>query len=408
MLGRLYRFFSSARLAVLLLALGLVLVFFGTMAQEPLGLYEAQNRFFRSFFVDTASMYAAMHKTADMFLQGTGRALQPLDAHAILTSPRIPIFPGGYLVGGLLLANLFSAHLRYYRQGFKKIGIAIIHLGVVLLLLGQLLTDLLSTESTMHIRNGEAKNYSESDRQYELAIIDANDPAQDKVIAIPAESLGKQAQVSPPQLPFSIRVVTYYMNSSLIDKAAEGYSEIKSARGQSLGLWWRELARETAMNRRNMPSAVIELVSTKGSLGTQLVSGFLNRQQEFQFENRRYQIGLRLRRHYKPFNLRLEEFRHDKYPGTEIPKNFSSRLRLQREQPPEDREVLIYMNNPLRYGGETYYQSSFDPDNQGTILQVVRNPTWLTPYFSCALVGAGMLFQFSAHLVGFAMKRKNK
>ena len=91
---------------------------------------------------------------------------------------------------------------------------------------------------------------------------------------------------------------------------------------------------------------------------------------------------LRPTRFYKPFNLHLVEFKHDVYPGTEIPKNFSSRVRLRRSDTGEDREVLISMNNPLRYNGETYYQASFDQDDQGTILQVVHNPSWLAPYFS--------------------------
>ena len=39
------------------------------------------------------------------------------------------------------------------------------------------------------------------------------------------------------------------------------------------------------------------------------------------------------------------------------------------------------MNSPLRYGGETFYQSGYDEnDPKVTILQVVRNPSWLTPY----------------------------
>jgi len=79
---------------------------------------------------------------------------------------------------------------------------------------------------------------------------------------------------------------------------------------------------------------------------------------------------------------------------------------LKRPDTGENREVLIYMNNPLRYAGETYYQASFDPDNHGTILQVVHNPSWLTPYFSCILVAAGLLIQFGIHLFGFAAKRR--
>ena len=114
---------------------------------------------------------------------------------------------------------------------------------------------------------------------------------------------------------------------------------------------------------------------------------------------------LRPERFYMPFSLHLMEFHHDKYPGTDIPKNFSSRVRLQNLDNGENREVLIYMNNPLRYQGETFYQASFDPDDHGSVLQVVHNPSWLTPYFSCVLVATGLVFQFLSHLIPFLKRR---
>ena len=92
---------------------------------------------------------------------------------------------------------------------------------------------------------------------------------------------------------------------------------------------------------------------------------------------------LRMERFYKPYSLRLLQFKHDVYKGTDVPKNFSSRLVLDRPATGEHRDVLIYMNNPLRYDGETDYQASFDQDDGGTILQVVHNPSWVTPYLAC-------------------------
>ena len=86
-------------------------------------------------------------------------------------------------------------------------------------------------------------------------------------------------------------------------------------------------------------------------------------------------------------------------------------MRIQHKTTGEDREVLIFMNSPLRYNGETYYQAGFDdkqPGVKATILQVVRNPGWLTPYLSCILVGAGLLTQFMTHLVGFVRERKKQ
>lgn len=387
MLDRLVKLFTSLKLTVVLLSLGLVLVFWGTIAQVDLGLYKAQNEFFRSFFI---------------FWTPKGWPTE------IPFLPGIPIFPGGYLIGGLLLINLFSAHLRYYQPGKTKWGIVMIHLGVVLLLLGQLLTDILSTESTMHLRNGETKNYSEADRRYELAIIDTSaDPKQDKVVAIPGNILLKRNDVSLSDLPFTVRVKTFYANASLSEKSIPGYDEVKTTAGVGAGIWWREMPRETTMDMRDMPSGIIELTTPQGSLGTYLVSAFLAQPQELTHDGHSYQLVLRLERFYKPFSLHLVEFKHDIYPGTDIPKNFSSRVRLQRSDSGEDREVLIYMNNPLRYAGETYYQASFDKDDAGTILQVVHNPSWLTPYFSCVLVATGLIVQFLTHLFGFAKKQRN-
>jgi hypothetical protein len=65
------------------------------------------------------------------------------------------------------------------------------------------------------------------------------------------------------------------------------------------------------------------------------------------------------------------------------------------------------MNNPLRYNGETYYQAGFDRDDQGTRLQVVRNPGWLTPYFACVMVAAGMIWQFCVGLFRIGQKEKS-
>jgi hypothetical protein len=63
------------------------------------------------------------------------------------------------------------------------------------------------------------------------------------------------------------------------------------------------------------------------------------------------------------------------------------------------------MNHPLRHAGETFYQSSFLEGDTGTVLQVVKNPGWLMPYISCAMVSIGMLVHFGMHLNGFLRRR---
>jgi hypothetical protein len=163
------------------------------------------------------------------------------------------------------------------------------------------------------------------------------------------------------------------------------------------------------MDQRDMPTAVIEIKTAEGSLGSWLVSAFINKSQTFSYKDRTYEMAMRRTRLYKPFSIQLIDFRHDVYPGTDTPKNFSSRVRVMRPSTGEDREVLIYMNNPLRYAGFTFYQASFEPGNDKvTILQVVRNPSWLIPYIACSIMTLGLIWQFSIHLFAFVGKRRAK
>jgi hypothetical protein len=404
-LDRIIKVFTSLRLTVACLALALVLVFLGTLAQEPLGLYAVQQRFFRSFFVDASALGAALHKLADMIMQGFGHPLAPLNAHEVLSKPRIPIFPGGYLIGGVLLINLIAAHWQRFQFSWKKSGIIMAHFGVILLLLGQLMTDLLSEESTLHLREGQTKNYSETERQAELAIIDTSDADSDKVVAVPQQSLMEQGEIRHAVLPFTVNVKRYLANSVIENRDDDSKEAPPGTQGFGPRLKVTEVPRVTVMDKRDVPSAIVEVVTPKGALGTWLVSEYLDRPQSFTVEGRAYQLALRPKRHYKPFSMQLLDFRHEIYKGTDIPKDFSSRVALNRPDSGEKREVLIYMNSPLRYAGETFYQASFDPDDKGSVFQVVCNPSWLTPYFSCVLVGAGLIVQFMLHLVPFIKRR---
>jgi hypothetical protein len=378
LLERLIKFFTSLRLTFVLLLLSLVLVFVGTLGEVHLGLFKAQTEYFRSFFIYW---------------------------HPANATWKIPVFPGGYLLGAALLFNLIAAHTSRFKLTRDKIGLWIIHAGLILLILGQLATDMFAVESQMHLRQGQMKNYSEADRVDELAITDVTDKKLETVVAIPERLLAKKGDIHDHQLPFVVRVKEFYPNSALSTNAAPGLARVNADSGVGAGLWWRPKPRETAMNRRDMSSALVEMVTPQHSLGTWLVSDWLEQPQTLKVGGHTYQLELRPERFYLPFSLRLIKFHHDVYEGTDIPKNFSSQLLLNRPDTGERREVLIYMNNPLRYDGRTFYQASFDTDNEGTVLQVVKNPGWLTPYLACILIATGMIVQFLSHLIPFLKRR---
>jgi hypothetical protein len=393
--------FSSLRLTVVCLTMAIVLVFFGTLAQVKLGLWAAQENYFQSLFV---------------YWTPAG------------TTMRIPVWPGGWFLGGVLLVNLLAAHYKRFHWTRKKAGIIITHAGIILLLVGQFATEVLQVESFMRLEEGDSKNFSESHRQNELAIIDITDPALDRVVAIPERFLARNDLITHPELPFKIRVHQYFPNSEPRLNNPDGLTVTPATQmGVGQRLFFSQLPFATKMDDRNIPAAKIELLNNGSSLGTWAVSNWveeerlydlvrqqlgsrlgslLDEPQVVSVNGRQYLLAMRLTRYYKPFNVTLLEFRHDRYKGTEIPKNFSSRVRLQRPDSAEDREVLIYMNNPLRYWGETYYQASFEREREDvTILQVVRNPSWLTPYLAVTIVGLGLTVQFLSHLVAFVRRK---
>jgi hypothetical protein len=257
----------------------------------------------------------------------------------------------------------------------------------------------------MRISEGETANYAESFRDHELAVMEVSDPGFDEVVAIPEKRLAGKAAIQHPKLPFRIVPKSYYPNSTLHVRPAEGTAAPAVGTQATAGFGERVVAAPEPITHRpnesNLPTALVELVGADGSLGTYLVSTHLVMPQEFAYGGRTWRIALRVKRAYQPFGLTLLKFTHDRYAGTEIPKNFSSRLHLKTANGRDDRDVLIYMNNPLRYAGLTFYQAGFENNDRTTVLQVVRNPSWLVPYLACALMTLGLTLQFGIHLIGF-------
>jgi hypothetical protein len=383
--NQLFKFFSSLRLTVVCLAFSVALVFLGTLAQVDEGLYQAQTRWFRSFIIWWGPQGASWH---------------------------IPVFPGGYLIGGVLLINLVAAHIKRFQFTWKKLGIHLTHAGIILLLLGQLTTDMLSRESGISFAKGETKRYSESLRQPELVFLtDGIAANQDQVVAIPQAFLKKGRTISKENLPFAVSIKDYYPNADLRQRGPMvDTGEPPATKGIGPQVVLTPQPETKTMDERNEPCAIIELTGSQGSLGTWLVSPGVTGEQQFDFGGKVWRVALRWERHYLPYSIQLLATKYEVYPGTDTPKNFQSRVRIENPEKGENREVDIYMNNPLRYEGQTFYQYQMDrsaiESTRGSTLEVVKNPSWLTPYVGCILVGSGMAFQFLLHLVGFVTKRR--
>jgi hypothetical protein len=300
--------------------------------------------------------------------------------------------PGGALVGAVLLVNLVSAQVRRLERSWKKAGIWIAHAGLVLLVLGEFITGLAQRETRMAVEEGQTVNFVESPREMELAVVDRTDPAMDDVYSIPARSLARRDAVALPGTPVVLRLHGYWRNSVVAMRqpqdppspATQGVGTMRTVHPQP------PVSRDEEIDNS---AAYVEPIVGGQSQGVWLVSSSVD-EQTFVAGGRTYGIGMRLLREYLPYAVTLKKFRHDVYPGTNIPKNFSSLVRIENPGRGEARDVLIYMNQPLRYEGKAFYQASFGKNDTLSILQVVQNPGWLVPYVSCVLVMIGLLVHF--------------
>ncbi|MFM2153430.1 MAG: hypothetical protein RL199_1865 [Pseudomonadota bacterium] len=361
---------ASLKLTILLLSLLMLLVVACTLDQVSMGTLGAVNANIRSWFVW-------------WHVPGTGFS--------------VAVFPGGALVGALLLANLVVAQLRRLQLTRAKAGIWLTHAGLILLIAGEFVTGLVQTESRLEIVEGETVDFIERPREFELVLVDASDPVREEVWKVFEGRLSEGWLVRLPASDLTLNIKRYLPNVGL-RRREESDPPALADHGVGADLVVERRPPVTRDDMVNQPAVLVEPLSGLQSYGTWLVSTALGAPQSFLHGGHSYRLEMRNRRETLPFSMTLKKFSHDVYPGTDIPKNFSSLVHLSNASTNEERDVLISMNHPLRYLGKAYYQASFGRGDTLSVLQVVDNSGWLIPYISCVLVTLGLLVHFSVGL----------
>ena len=89
--------------------------------------------------------------------------------------------------------------------------------------------------------------------------------------------------------------------------------------------------------------------------------------------------------------MKLRDFQLDTYPGSNNPSSFASEISVVDKG--VEKEHRIYMNNVLDYGGYRFFQSSYSPDQLGTVLSVNQDrPGTIVTYIGYMMMFFGMLF----------------
>ncbi|MCH7729225.1 MAG: cytochrome c biogenesis protein ResB, partial [Planctomycetes bacterium] len=296
----------------------------------------------------------------------------------------------------------------------RRAGIAVLHTGVMLLMVNELIVANHAVEERMSFSEGETVNYASDIRAVELAVTDRSG-SKEKVIVVPFAHHGTLTMhvednrvLRHSLLPFDVQVMKYLENSTDLRALVDGESTLAT---RGIGRYQTvdnivSVAGADIGGSVNHSSAFLKLTNKTGAdLGTYLLSQWAGEAPELiTVDGKTYEVVLRFKRQYKPYSITLLDTGRREYVGTSTPRDFYSDVDL--IDPSRNFELKgkkIWMNNPLRYAGETFYQSGHNVFNgvEYSTLQIVKNRGWMTPYVACGIVAIGMFAHFWIVLVRF-------
>ncbi len=353
-----FNIFSSLKLTVICLLLLLVLTFWGTIAQVENGLYLAQERYFHSFY----------------FLIGGW----------------IP-FPGAQLILGIFFFNLVCLSYRHLFPKPSTLGIPLLHFGLQIYFLAAFTNFYLAQESNITLQEGEGSNVSSGYHDWELSVW-KQDHFKKKVLAYDIQGLKPGKKITFPDFGLQATVINYFPHAEAIGQGMSGAADRMTKKSSLIALKMLKPLKEP---EKNMPGLIFQLHEEKLQNPTFLLSGGRGIPTEVIIDDQKYLFQLRRRRFPLPFLIKLKEFKREYHPNTDIPRSYESLVEIQKDD--LIREVLISMNNPLRYKNFTLYQASFALDTIGreySTLAVVRNSGRYLPYLACLITFSGLVTHF--------------
>ena len=352
-----------------------MLVVVGTIAQKYFGLQASLEKYFSAWFIDL--------NLSDLFASWIDL---PSYIHFYL--------PSGRLIMAIIMVNLAAKMAVGSKWKVKMIGINITHFGVLLLMIGGMITAYTTTDGHLSVQEGSQSSIFKDFHQLELAVIDRSPKDHDAVTSFTHGFFSHRESFSDDQIPLTFKVVHFYKNCEAVERDTQ--VDATQLKQNAKRFQFKELP--TDKNDQNAGGLEIEITGAaadgngryilyhhprKGTT-TATVQGS---------DGKSYEVALRPRQYELPFTIHLKDFEKLDHGGTMMARAFSSKVTVTQGESSED--TKIYMNHPLRRDGYTLYQSSFDQSNpsgiETSVFQVVHNQGRLMPYIAIVVITLGLL-----------------
>jgi hypothetical protein len=349
-LKRLVMRLAQADIVFYLMPLIMLNLVAGTVTQRELGLYAAQEMFFSTFITWIGPV----------------------------------TLPGGYLLTGALTLCLMLKFLLASEWRWAKSGIILTHLGVLILLVGGLLTSLSAKEGFMLLAEGDESPFVYDYHHRQLFVF------ENETLLRALDFDHAKPGTQKPGLPFELTFLSGCENCNIIERAkAQDQTATYQGMARFMALTPKPVQKEPEENIGGLSFTISGTQNDQD--GSYIAFEGMPKPIEIKHGNKNYKIIFGREQRALPFKIRLKDFVKDTHPGTTMASGYHSDVIV--KDGAVEWPVRIEMNKPLRYKGYTFYQSSFGegPSGEMSVLSVVENKGRIFPYLGTFILALGLL-----------------
>ena len=294
-----------------------------------------------------------------LFLLGLGAGVATfIESIYDTTSAKIVVYDATWYEGVMLLLTLSLVGIMYKYKMWKKFGAFIVHLAFVAILVGAALTRYFGYEGVIHIREGLSENEMLTVKSY-------------FTIKTEKEFL---------EYPLALgQIGNNYFSYETMVEGKVLHINYKSYHAGAKG----ELNTLIVEARYDNKLKTVKIEGGAGWIEPPVVVRFDDVEIELAWGSK--VIAL-------PFSFKLLDFELQRYPGSQSPSSYASELEVIDNS--TTFPYRIFMNHPLTYKGYKFFQSSYDLDEKGTILEVNKDPGKWPTYFGYFLLCVGFVGNF--------------
>ncbi len=285
------------------------------------------------------------------------------------SSARVLVYNNIWYETVLVLTTLNLIGIIYKFKMWKSKGKFLFHSSFVIILIGAGITRYAGYEGIMQIKEGETSNTMISLEPYlQVTILDGDKSYY--------QEYQKEFTALLPSLNNFSHTINFGDNKS-VEIHYLDYLYAKKDKNAKMGLTTVEIV-------HNGQKKQIKLPGLRGQQGMP---------RELDFGDVKVMLAYGSKLLELPFSIKLNDFQLDRYPGSMSPSSYASEVTVI-EEDGKTYDYRIFMNRTLFEGNFLFFQSSYFPDESGTVLSVNNDPGKWPTYLGYFILTLGFIMNF--------------